>query len=275
MTSSDRRAVRGAGSVVAGALPSEVLLSEDGPVRIVTMNRPSDLNAANAAMHRGLTEVWRTIAADTDARAAVLTGAGRAFSAGADFAWLREIQADADYAAEVTDEARALLVEMVRFPLPLVAAVNGPAVGLGCSLAIGCDIVLLSDRAFLADPHVSVGLVAGDGGAALWPLMTSLLRAKEFVFTGDRIAPELAVQLGLANRVVPDDELGDQARALAHRLARQPRRALVDTKRAMNVHVEKAMSGVLDVALLAERQSMTSADHIEAIRSLMDGAPEA
>src|SRR5260221_12884219 len=111
---------------------------------------------------------------------------------------------------------------MVRFPLPVIAAVNGPAVGLGCSLAVACDLVFMSELAFLADPHVTVGLVAGDGGAALWPLLTSMLRAKEYLFTGDRIPATVAVELGLANRVVASDTLVADAIAVAHRLASMP-----------------------------------------------------
>jgi enoyl-CoA hydratase len=167
------------------------------------------------------------------------------------------------------EEARTILLDMLRFPLPVIAAVNGPAVGLGASLALACDLVLLSDRAHLADPHLNVGLVAGDGGAALWPLYTSLLRAKEFIFTGERIAPELAVQLGLANRVVPHEELLPEARKLAERLARLPQKALRDTKRALNTHAEKAVTGPLEIAIQAEIASLASPEHAERVRKLI------
>jgi len=252
-----------------GELPQELGITADGPVRTVTLNRPDDLNAANEGMHAALADVWGRIAADPEARVAILTGAGRAFSAGGDFEWMTRIQSDLAYRQGIIDEARRILGEMLRFPLPIVAAVNGPAVGLGCSLALSCDLVLISDQAHLADPHVAVGLVAGDGGAALWPFMTSLLRAKEYVFTGDRIGPELAVSLGLANRVVPHAELAAEASKLAHRLAALPARALQDTKRALNAHLAQAMTGPMEIALVAELQSMGSEEHRARVQELL------
>jgi enoyl-CoA hydratase len=251
------------------ALPDEIQVRADGAVRIVTLNRPDALNAANEPMHRGLAQLWRVLAADDGAAAVVLTGAGKAFSAGGDFHYMTKLQNDAAFRERTMEETRTILLDMVRFPLPIVAAVNGAAVGLGCSLAISCDIVLLSDRAHLADPHVHVGLVAGDGGAALWPLLTSLLRAKEFLFTGDRIAPEIAVQIGLANRVVPAAELMDEALQLAHRLAALPQRALRDTKRALHAHVERAIAGPLEIAIQAELASLGSAEHADRIRRML------
>jgi enoyl-CoA hydratase len=242
-------------------LPAELLVESDGPVRVVTLNRPDELNAANHAMHHGLTQLWDQLAADRDAGAVVVTGAGRAFSAGGDFAFMQRQHADAAFRAQVFEESRRLLQTMIAFPLPVIAAVNGPAVGLGCSLAVACDIVLIAERAFLADPHVTVGLVAGDGGAALWPLLTSMLRAKEYIFTGDRIPAATAVELGLANRVVVGDALMDEAMALARRLAALPRQALQDTKRALNGHIARAVAGIMDFALSAELLTMGSAEH--------------
>ncbi len=144
---------------------------------------------------------------------------------------------------------------MMSFPKPIVAAVNGPAVGLGCSLAVLSDIVLMSDQAFYADPHVSLGVVAADGGALAWPLMMSLLRAKEYLFTGERIVPALAVELGLANRVVAAADLHAEANALAERLAAQPQRALRDTKRALNLHLMSAVNNVIDFAFASESET--------------------
>jgi enoyl-CoA hydratase/carnithine racemase len=252
------------------AWPDELSVRADGPIRVVTLNRPDHLNATNEPLHRALSLVWRELAADPDAGAVVLTGAGKAFSAGGDFHFMTKLQTDAAFRLKTMDETRTILLDMIRFPLPLVAAVNGPAVGLGCSLAVSCDIVLLSDRAHLADPHVNVGLVAGDGGAALWPLLTSLLRAKEYIFTGDRIPPEQAVQLGLANRVVPADALMDEALRLAQRLAALPARALRDTKRALNAHVEKAVAGPLEIAIQAELATLASPEHAERVRRMLD-----
>jgi len=251
------------------ALPEEIQICAEGPVRIVTLNRPEQLNATNAELHRGLSLVWRQLAEDADARAVILTGAGKAFSAGGDFHFMTKLSAEERFREQTLEEARTILLDMIRFPLPLIAAVNGPAVGLGCSLVLSCDLVLLSDQAHLADPHLAVGLVPGDGGAALWPLFTSMLRVKEFLFTGDRIGPEQAVALGLANRVVPAAELMGEALKLAQRLARLPQRALRDTKRALNAHIERAVTGPLEIALQTELASMASPEHAERVRKLV------
>ena len=241
---------------------ADVLLVEArGPVRIVRLNRPEALNAADEQLHRRIAEVWDELAADDECAAVVLTGNGRAFSAGGDAGVLRRMNEDEAFRTATLDEAKQIVEAMVRFPAPVIAAVNGPAVGLGCSLAGLCDVVLIEERAYLADPHVSVGLVAADGGALTWPLLTSLLKAKEYLYTGERIPAAVAVEIGLANRVVADGTSVDEAIALAERMARQPRQALRDTKRALNKHLERAMDDVLEFALAAEAISSASAEH--------------
>jgi enoyl-CoA hydratase len=238
-----------------------VLIVSDGPIRIVTLNRPEALNAADAEMHRRLSQIWAELADDPHARVVVLTGAGRAFSAGGDFDFLRSYR-DPGCRWRVMEEARRIVLEMLHFPLPIVAAVNGPAVGLGSTLALMSDLVLLADNAFLADPHVLVGLVAGDGGAATLPAHVSLLHAKEFLFLGDRVEPERAVAMGLANRVVPAADLAAEACRLAMRLAGLPQHALRDTKRALNQGLEVAMASSRNYGLAAERCSMTDTDFL-------------
>ncbi|MFI1354670.1 enoyl-CoA hydratase/isomerase family protein [Streptomyces sp. NPDC020898] len=255
-----------------GEAGSVLTVTADGDVRVVTLNRPDRLNGVSEELHRRLAEVWRELADDPKARAVVLTGAGRAFSAGGDFDHLRRHHTDPELRERSIRLDRTIQTEMIRFPLPVVAAVNGPAVGLGCSLALGCDLVLMADDAYLADPHISVGLVAGDGGVTLWPLLTSLLRVKEYLFTGDRIPAGTAVQLGLANRVVPAADLHQEALALARRLAAQPPEALRATKAALAAVVEQATRGGMEAALMAERATMTSPDHIRIIDELASRA---
>jgi enoyl-CoA hydratase len=150
---------------------------------------------------------------------------------------------------------------MLRFPLPVVAAVNGPAVGLGCSAALLCDVVLISEDAHLADPHVSVGLVAGDGGAAFWPLLGPILRSREYLYTGDPIPAARAVELGLATRTTPPDELMGQALSLAHRLAAQPPAALQATKRVVNMHLGQALGAAVPAGFAAEASTMAGEEH--------------
>jgi enoyl-CoA hydratase len=248
----------------------ELLLDADGAVRIVTLNRPEALNATNERLHAALTAVWGHLAADRGARAVVLTGAGRAFSAGGDLGHFVELWDDRDRRRREIDEARRLLTEMTDFPLPVVAAVNGPAVGLGCNLAVCSDIVLMAESAYIGDPHVGVGLTAADGGAPTWPLLMGMLRAKEYLLTSERIPAEQAVALGLANRVVPDAELLDQAMRLAGKLAAQPPLAVQSTKRALNMHVKRAIAGVLEYALAEEFACFDTPEHQALVRAFLE-----
>lgn len=251
-------------SVALYDLPPEIIAESSGPVRRVTLNRPADLNGANRAMHQGLAGLWDQISADTGARAVVLTGSGQAFSAGGDFGYMQENIDDASMRAQTMAEGRAIIEGMVRCPLPVVAAVNGPAVGLGCSLAVLSDIVLMAEGSFLADPHLRMGLVPGDGGMA-WPTLTSLSRAKEYLFLGARIPATDAVSMGLASRVVPAETLMDEALALALRLADVPSAALQATKRALNAYLEQQLDHSFAAALSGELDSMHSEQHRAAV----------
>ncbi|MEV0932905.1 enoyl-CoA hydratase/isomerase family protein [Streptomyces phaeochromogenes] len=249
--------------------PADLVVTSHGPVRLIELNRPDQLNAMSEELHSGLASVWDTLADDPEARVVVLTGRGRAFSAGGNFDIMTRVQRDRAFREQNVDEARRIITGMVRCPLPVIAAVNGPAVGLGCSLALLSDLVLIADDAYIADPHVQVGLVAGDGGALVMPLLVGLTRAKELLFLGDRVGAEEAVRLGIANRVVPKDKLLDEAMDLAMRVAALPTRALRETKRAVNLHLEQAMNSVLEPALLAERDTMHDPDHIAVVEKII------
>jgi enoyl-CoA hydratase/carnithine racemase len=239
-------------------LPDELVVECDGPIRVVRLNRPDHLNATNHTLHKAIADLFPQLDADPDARAAVITGNGRAFSAGGDFNHLDQLTNDSELRHETLVDGRRIVTGMVACRVPLVAAVNGPAVGLGCSIAALSDIVYMAESAHFADPHVLVGLVAADGGPVTWPLLTSLQLAKEYALTGDRIPARRAAEIGLANHVVPDDEVLEQALACARRIARLPRRAAQDTKRILNMHLERAVLATLDFALTAEDRSFTS-----------------
>lgn len=242
-------------------MSNEILTVEsDGPVRIVTLNKPDSLNAFSDDLHDALASVWQRLSGDWDARAVVLTGAGRAFSAGGDVPGFLETLENEPHRRSGMREAQRMVSEMLRFHLPVVAAVNGPAVGLGASVAVMADIVYMSENAFFSDPHVAMGLVAGDGGAVTWPAMMSILKAKEYLLTGDRIPADEALRLGLANKVLPSDDLLPEALKFAHRLAELPAQALQDTKRAINIHLQTAAAQVVPFALMAEELSFSTDD---------------
>ena len=239
-------------------VPDELVVEVQGPVRVIRLNRPDQLNATNEVLHRALADVFPQLDADRAARAAVITGNGRAFSAGGDFGYLDELTKDSTLRRQTIVDARRIVTGMVTCRVPIVAAVNGPAVGLGCSIVALSDIVVMAESAHLADPHVLVGLVAADGGPVTWPLLTSLQLAKEYALTGDRIPAQRAAQIGLVNHVCPDDEVMARAMACAERIAALPQRAAEDTKRILNLHLERAVLATLDFALAAEDRSFTS-----------------
>jgi enoyl-CoA hydratase/carnithine racemase len=232
-----------------------IRVEADGPVRIVRLCRPEHLNAVNDELHLGLTRLFPQLSADPDARAAVITGEGRAFSAGGDFDLLQRMANDHALRRQVIAEGRELVINMIRCRVPVVAAVNGPAVGLGCSVIALSDVVYIAESAYLADPHVAVGLVAADGGPLTWPLHTSLLLAKEYAFTGERISAARAVEIGLANHLCPDGEVLPAALATARKIAALPRQAVEATKRVLNLHVERAVLATIDFAMASETES--------------------
>jgi len=241
-------------------LAPALLVEVDGPRRILSLNKPEQLNAMSDDLHHSVTEVWHRLAQDHEAKVVVLRANGRAFCSGGYLPNFVRDSIDPVSRRKGIREAERLARAMLACELPVVAAVNGPAIGLGCTLAVMSDLVVLADDAYLADSHVNVGLVAGDGGSVSWPLMIGMLRTKEYLLLGDQIPAEEALRIGLCNRVVAPDKLMDTALELADRLAAQPVQALRDTKRALNKHLQAAADLVLDFALAAEGESFASDD---------------
>lgn len=245
-----------------------ITVAADNDIRVVTLNDPDNLNAFSEAMHESFLGLWAALAKDDAARAVVLTGAGKAFSAGGSFEDFDRRRTDLDFRERSMRQAREIVEAMIDCELPVVAAINGPAVGLGCSITTLCDIVFIADHTFLADPHVSVALVAGDGGAVTWPAHTSLLKAKQYMLTGDRIPAADAVALGLANFVAPKETLLDDALAFARRLAAQPPQALRETKRILNAHLRANAERVLVAGLTAESASHDTPEYKAAAEAM-------
>jgi enoyl-CoA hydratase len=241
-----------------------------GDVLRVAIDHPeSALNSVDGGLHEELTRLFRDLKREDQARAVLLIGRGRAFSAGGDFAWFPTLD-DLGKLEHLRRDAKQMIWDLLDVELPIVAALNGPAVGLGASLALLCDVIFMADTATLADPHVRVGIVAGDGGAAIWPLVLGPARAKQFLLTGDPVSAEEALRMGLVNRVVPGDALEAEALAFAARLAAGAPLAVRYTKQAVNKLVKDALNTAFDTSTALEIVTFQSEDHREALAALRE-----
>jgi len=239
-------------------------------VLIVTIDHPtSDMNAVDEQLHHDLWLLFRELVAERDARAVVLTGAGRAFSAGGDMAWFPQLRAP-DRLHALRREGKQLIWNLLDVEIPVVAALNGPAVGLGASVALMCDVIVMAETASIVDPHVQVGLVAGDGGTAIWPLLVGPLAAKRHLLLGDPLGADEAVRLGVASEVCAVDDVLAVARRWANRLAAQPPLAVQATKLAVNAQIKQALLTSFDVAMALEMSCFHSDDHAEAVAAFVE-----
>jgi len=244
-----------------------------GHVLRATIAHPtSPVNAVDEALHRDLTALFAALRRETDARAVLLTGRGRAFSAGGDFAWFPELR-EPGRMETLRRDAKKLIWDLLDVEIPIVAAVNGPAMGLGASIALLCDVILMADTATIGDPHVKVGLVAGDGGVVIWPLALGPARAKQYLLTGDALPAAEAERIGLVNRVVPAADLDREALALAERLAANAPLAVRYTKLAVNKLVKDALNVAFDTSTALELVTFQSEDHQEALAAIREKRP--
>jgi len=241
-----------------------------GDVLRVTIAHPaSELNAVDERLHHDLTALFARLRRESEARAVVLTGRGKAFSAGGDFSWFPSLQ-EPGHLDALRRDAKQLVWDLLDVELPIVAAVNGHAMGLGASIALLCDVILMAEGATIGDPHVKVGLVAGDGGVAIWPLALGPARAKQYLLTGDALTAVEAERIGLVNRVVPADVLQAEALALAERLAAGAPLAVQYTKLAVNKLVKEALNVAFDYSTALELVTFRSDDHREALAALRE-----
>lgn len=236
----------------------------------ITIDHPdSKLNAVDDLLHREFARLFRELKQEDEARAVLLTGSGAAFSAGGDFAWFPTLD-DLAKLEHLRRDAKQLIWDLLDVELPIVAAVNGPAIGLGASIALLCDTIFMADTASIADPHVRIGIVAGDGGAAIWPLVLGPARAKQFLMTGDPVDASAAERMGLVNRVVAADSLADEALAFAQRLAAGAPLAVRYTKQAVNKLVKDALNVAFDTSTALEIVTFQSDDHQEALAAIRE-----
>lgn len=248
----------------------KIVATRRGRILTLTLNNPERMNAVCERMHAELTTVFDDADNDPDSDIIVLTGAGRAFSAGGDLDWMqRNIDNPAGFHQSVV-EVRQTMFSLLDCEKPVLAMVNGDAIGLGATLALFCDVVFAADTAKIGDPHVAVGLAAGDGGAVIWPQLIGYARAKEFLMTGDLLSAAEAERLGLINHCVPAGELEATVGRFADRLAAGALKAIRMTKMSVNVRLRQVVQCVLDASLAHEEATSRSADHQEAVAAFRE-----
>lgn len=235
----------------------------------ITLNRPEQLNAISPELHTELSQIWRDVAHDSETRCVLFTGAGRAFSAGGDLGNMQKVWRNRDVATTAL-EARQIVNGMLDTPQPIIAMVNGHAVGLGATLALACDLVIATEQARIGDPHVNVGLVAGDGGTLFWPLAIGPHRAKQYLLTGELMSGAAAAAIGLINRAVSPEELEPTALALAQQLVALPPLAVQWTKLSINKILKLIGNTSFETAIAYESATMSSDDHLEAVTAFIE-----
>jgi 2-(1,2-epoxy-1,2-dihydrophenyl)acetyl-CoA isomerase len=243
----------------------------------IELNRPHALNAWNAQLGADLLAAMRSAADDDDVRAVLITGAGRAFSSGAD---LKDLTGGAstaeghpDVYTTLTERYHPIMQAIRELPKPVIAAVNGPAVGIGCSLALCCDLIVAAESAYFLLAFVNIGLVP-DGGSSLFvPSRVGMARASEMSMLGERVGAARALEWGLINRVVADDQLHREATALAARLAAGPTRSYAGAKRQLNNWLYARMPEQLELEARIQQEMAGSADVIEGVSAFVEKRP--
>jgi enoyl-CoA hydratase/carnithine racemase len=252
-----------------------VQVTDADGVRTLTLNRPDSANALTVEGAAELAERLEEAARDPAVRAVVLTGAGTAFSAGGDLGFLQELPSmPPARAAQVVYGTFQRLPRAIRgMDKPVVAAVNGPAVGAGCEIAVACDLRIASERARFGEVWIGLGCVPALGGMYLLPRLVGLGKATELVMTGEIIDAAEALRIGLVNRVVAPADLAEAAATLARRLARGPARALAVAKAALNRGLDSSLWAELDATVHAQVMCFTTPDFAEGVRALAERRP--
>ena len=241
-------------------------------VLLITIDRPEVLNAANERLHREFSQVWRVVDADDTVAVSVITGSGKAFSAGGDLAMIEQMTTDHAYTLLQWRDAKAVVDEMLASVKPIVSAINGVAVGAGLAVALLADVSVMGEGARLSDGHARLGVAAGDHAALLWPLLCGMARAKYYLLTADFVDGREAERIGLVTRCVPDDEVLAEALAIAGKLAAGSRTAVQWTKRVMNQWMLQA-APVFGESLALEMLGFLGPDAAEGLQAVRERRP--
>lgn len=245
-------------------------LTQRGNILRVTLNQPDKLNAISPEMEEELLRVFENLRRERGVDVVVLTGAGRVFSAGGDLSRHPALAADLGMVKREFELAKRFIHTLLDVEQPIVCRLNGDAIGLGATLALYCDLIVAADTARIGDPHVRVGLVAGDGGAAIWPQLVGYARAKQYLLGGDMVSAPEAQQIGLINFSVAADQLDATVDKWAERFSKGAVNAIKWTKAVINIGLKEQAAKMLDAGLGYEALSLRSEDHMEAVKAFME-----
>jgi len=249
----------------------DLRVEKQGGILTLTLDNPDKLNANTDHMHWSLSRIWDDIDADTEVSVVIFTGAGdRAFSAGGDPGKMRQNIETPGHWVNTVREAKRIIFGMLACDKPIIARLNGHAVGFGATLALASDLIVGVEGAKFGDPHCSSGLVCGDGGALLWSQLIGNVRAKEFLFTGRLVRMEEAAQIGLINYAVPREKLDAKVNELASAITNSAERAIQMTKNVMNIPLRQAALSMMDLGMANELLSSQTEDHLEATNAFIE-----
>lgn len=250
-----------------------ILLERRERLLVLTLNRPDALNAVNLELHDELPEALAFAGRDQGSDVVLLTGAGRAFSAGGDISHMEHNAANPHLFDHEARQAKRIVFALLDIEKPVICRMNGHAVGLGASVALLCDIIFAADSAKIGDPHVGIGLVAGDGGAVVWAQRIGLAKAKEYLLTGELLTAPKAAEIGLINYSLPAGELDGAVDAFCQRLLNGAPNAIRWTKILTNMELKRIATTVMEAGIAYESLSVRSTDHREGIAALKEKRP--
>jgi enoyl-CoA hydratase len=241
-------------------------------VLLITLNRPEKYNAVDEGMHRELARVWMDISADPETRVAVVTGAGKAFSAGGDLEMVRRMAGNYDQVASMLAEMSDLVYNMLNCEKPVVSAINGVAVGAGLVVALLADISICAEDALLGDGHIKLGVAAGDHAALIWPLLAGMAKARYYLLTGEMLSGAQAERIGMVSKALPRDKVLEEALRVAETLATGPQLAIRWTRRALNNWLKTA-GPIFDQSAAYEMLCFMGPDVVEGAAALREKRP--
>ena len=238
-------------------------------VLLITMNRPEKYNAADEGMHTELARIWKDVAADPQTRVAVITGAGKAFSAGGDLAMVERMAGNYEQVSHMLTEASDLVYNMINCDKPIVSAINGAAVGAGAVVALLADVAIAAEDAKIGDGHVKLGVAAGDHAAIIWPLLIGMAKARYYLLTGEMLSGAEAERIGLVAKALPREQVLDEALRIADGLAAGAQQAIRLSKRALNNWLRSA-GPTFDQSAAYEMLTFLGPDVVEGLTALRE-----